>query len=86
MDLLVGSGVLREGVMNTSGKLASRSVLKDFTDNALTIPAGNLFRKGTTRTLKACWRRWDNLPVDGTYRRNRVFLYGSASNFKGKPQ
>ncbi len=78
----MGSGVLREGVMNTSGKLTSRSVLKDFTDNALTISADNLLRRETAQTLNACWRRWDNLPVDGTFGRGRVAFNGRTSYFK----
>ncbi len=47
--------------MGTSGnrdcQRASRSALKDFTEDALTILAGNLFRNGTARIVKANWRR-----------------------------
>ncbi len=47
--------------MGTSGnwdyQWASRSVLKDFTEEALTISAGNLFQNGTARIVKANWRR-----------------------------
>ncbi len=32
---------------NRDSQLASRSVLKDFTDDAVTIPAGSLFQNGT---------------------------------------
>ncbi len=32
----------------------SRSVLEDFTDNVLSIAAGNLLQNGTARTLNAC--------------------------------
>ncbi len=43
------------GYMGTSGnrdsQLASRSVLKDFTDDALTISAGSLIQDGTARTM-----------------------------------
>ncbi len=40
---------------NRGGKLASKSILKDFTDDALTISATSLFQKGTGRTLNAFW-------------------------------
>ncbi len=44
--------------MGTSGngqcQWASRSVLKDFPEDALTISAGSLFRNGTVRIVKAC--------------------------------
>ncbi len=43
--------------MGTSGnrdcQRASRSALKDFTYDALTISAGSLFRNGTARMVKA---------------------------------
>ncbi len=42
---------------NRDCQLASRSVLKDFTEDALTISAGNLFQNGTARMAKAYWRR-----------------------------
>ncbi len=32
---------------------ASRGVLKDFTEDALTISAGNLFQNGTAQMVKA---------------------------------
>ncbi len=51
----------RLGYMGALGNrdcgLASRSVLKDFTDDVLTIPAGNLFQNGIAPMLKAWWRR-----------------------------
>ncbi len=47
--------------MGTSGnrdrQWASRSVLKDFTEEALTISAGSLFQNGAARIGKANWRR-----------------------------
>ncbi len=46
--------------MGTSGnrhyQQASRSALKDFADDALTISAGSLFQNGTARMVKANWR------------------------------
>ncbi len=43
--------------MGTSGnrdcQRASRSALKDFTDDALTISAGSLLQNGTARMVKA---------------------------------
>ncbi len=46
--------------MGTSGngdcQLASRSVLKDFTKDALTVAVGSLFQNGTARMVKANWR------------------------------
>ncbi len=42
------------GDMGTSGnggyQLVSRSVLQDFTDDALTVSVGRLFQNGTART------------------------------------
>ncbi len=47
--------------MDTSGNKGcqwrSGSVLKDFTEDALTISAGSLFQNGTARIVKANWRR-----------------------------
>ncbi len=47
--------------MGTSGNRnchrASRSVLKDFTEDALTISTGNLFQNGTAWMVEANWRR-----------------------------
>ncbi len=47
--------------MGTSGnsdcQWVSRSAFKDFTEDALTISAGNLFHNGTARMVKASWRR-----------------------------
>ncbi len=47
--------------MSTSGgrdyRWASKSALKDFTEDALTISAGSLFQNGTARFVKANWRR-----------------------------
>ncbi len=49
--------------MGTSGnrdcQWASRSALKDFTEDALTISAGRLFQSGTVRMVKANWRLRD---------------------------
>ncbi len=42
---------------NRDCQLASRRVLKGFTDDALTILAGILFQKGTARMLNAYWQR-----------------------------
>ncbi len=36
---------------------ASRSVLKDFIEEALTISDSSLFQNGTARIVKANWRR-----------------------------
>ncbi len=47
---------------NRDCQWASRSVLKDFTEDVLTISTGNLFLDGTARMVKATWRR-------------RVYLY-----------
>ncbi len=48
------------GYMCTSGnrgcQWASRCVLKDITEDALTISAGGLFQNGTARMVKAYWR------------------------------
>ncbi len=47
--------------MGTSGNKGcqwrSSSVLKDFTEDALTISAGSLFHNGTALIVKANWRR-----------------------------
>ncbi len=47
--------------MGASGKRAcqwvSRGVLKDFTEDALTISAGRLLQNGTAQIVKANWRR-----------------------------
>ncbi len=47
--------------MGTSGnrdcQWASRSVLKDFTEDALTISAGSLLQNETVRMVKANWPR-----------------------------
>ncbi len=54
---------------NRNRQLASRGVLKDFTEDALTVSAGSLFQNGTARIVKANWRRrlqhrfWWNLKV-----------------------
>ncbi len=42
---------------NRDCQWSSRSALKDFAENALTISAGSLFQNGTARSLKAYWRR-----------------------------
>ncbi len=57
---------------NRDTQLASRSVLNDFTGEALTISASSLFQNGTARILKAYWR-WR---VGGTNRRGHVALCG----------
>ncbi len=50
---------------------ASRdSVLRDFTEGALTTSSGNSFQKGAVRIVNPCWRQ----RVDGTYRGGRVAL------------
>ncbi len=36
---------------------ASRDILKDFTEDALTISAGSLLKNGTVGLVKANWRR-----------------------------
>ncbi len=63
--------------MGTSGnrdsQRASRSALKDFTDDALTISAGSLFQNGTARMVKANWRR--RVALGGLDRR-RWFPWG----------
>ncbi len=46
---------------NRECQWASRSVLKDFAEDALTISAGSLFQNGTARIVKAKWRRIDEL-------------------------
>ncbi len=50
-----------DGYVGTSGnkdcQFASRSVLKDFTVDALTISAGSLFQNGIARTMNTRWRR-----------------------------
>ncbi len=38
---------------NRDCQWVSRSVLKDFTEDALTISAGSLFQNGTARIVKA---------------------------------
>ncbi len=56
---------------NRDCQWASRSALKDFTDDALTISAGKTrdYQNGTARMVKANWRRrvqhrcWWNLNV-----------------------
>ncbi len=45
--------------MGTSGNSDCQwveSALKDFTEDALAISAGNLFQNGTARMVKASWR------------------------------
>ncbi len=42
---------------NRDCQWASRSGLKDFTEDALTISAGNLIQNGAARIVKANWRR-----------------------------
>ncbi len=42
---------------NRDSQLASRNVLNDFTDDALTASAGSIFQNGTARMLAAYWRR-----------------------------
>ncbi len=42
---------------NRNCQWSTRSVLKDFTEDALTISVGSLFQIGTARIVKAHWRR-----------------------------
>ncbi len=56
--------------------VASRSVLKDFTKEALTISAGSLFQNGTARIMKANWRRCVQHRCWWTCRHGRVALCG----------
>ncbi len=61
LSICVGGCVLREWVVEGGGLdgyfgeqgLASRTALKDFTDDALTISTGSLFQNGTARMVKA---------------------------------
>ncbi len=69
-ESVVGAVDYMDTLGNRDCQLASRSVLKDFTDNASTIP------NGTVRMLKAYWRRGSNVSVDGTYRCGRLALCG----------
>ncbi len=65
VSFCVGRCVLREWVVGEGGldgylgeqdcRRASRSALKDFTDDALTISAGSLFQNRTARMVKANW-------------------------------
>ncbi len=68
----VGGCGLKATSVNRDSHLASRSVLNDFTDDALTISAGSLFQNVAARTLKAHWRLREQHPVCGTFRRGRV--------------
>ncbi len=54
------SGIRQMGT-NVGGDIGGRVIgrlLIISTNEAFTISSGNLFQHGTTRTLKACWRRW----------------------------
>ncbi len=66
--------------MGTSGnsdcQWASRSVLNDFTEDALTISAGNLFQNETARMVKRIGDGAYSIAVGGTCRRGRVALCG----------
>ncbi len=42
---------------NRDCQWASRSVLMDFTEDALTTSAGNLFQNVTARMVKAWWQQ-----------------------------
>ncbi len=57
--------------MGTSGnrdcQWASRSVLKDFTGNALAISVGNLFHNGTARIVKSNGRQHELCFLDQTH-------------------
>ncbi len=53
----MGRGGLDEYFGNQGLPAASRSALKDFTEDALTIAAGSLFKNWTARMVKANWRR-----------------------------
>ncbi len=46
--------------LNRDSQLATRSVLKDFTDDALINSAHSPFRNEAALTLKARWRRYVN--------------------------
>ncbi len=71
--------------MGTSGnsdcQWASGGAVKDFTEDALAISAGNLFQNGTARTVKAKCRRcvqhrcWWNLNAWPRSRRPSHFSY-----------
>ncbi len=64
--------------MGTSGnsdcQWASKSVLKDFHEDALTIPAGSLLNNGTARIVKAIGDGAYSISVGGTCRCGRVAL------------
>ncbi len=66
--------------MGTSGnrdcQSASRSVSKNFTEDVLTISAGNLFQNVTARILRRISDGGYNISVGGTCRRGRVALCG----------
>ncbi len=60
--MCIGNGLWKNvGYVGTLGnrdsQLASRRVLSDFTDGALTTSVGSLFKNGITRMLKAHGRR-----------------------------
>ncbi len=61
----MGQCKLRDGLWEEMGNIgnsgnrdcqwASRSVLKDFTEDALTISVSSLFQNGTARMVKEYW-------------------------------
>ncbi len=73
-----------EGYVDGSGnrdiQLASRNVLRDFTNDTLAISAGSSLQNGTSRTLKTCWRCW----VWYIYWWNLKALLGSPVRFTGR--
>ncbi len=66
--------------MGTSGnrnyQWASRSILKDFTEDALTISAGSLFQNQRPEWRRRVGDGTYNISVGGTCRRGRVALCG----------
>ncbi len=56
----VGQCVLWEWVVGGGGLygLVSRTVVNEFTEDALTIAADILFQNATALMVKAYWRRW----------------------------
>ncbi len=49
---------------NRDCQWASRSVLKDFTENALNISVGSLFQNEAARMVEVNWRRTTSLLVE----------------------
>ncbi len=67
MSVFVGPCVLKEWFMGGAGldkyfaeqglPMGMKDVLKDFTEDALTISAGSLFKNEAARMTNANWRR-----------------------------